>query len=852
MSENNKKNDFEETRIFYAIKDEKTETPPSQKRGHFHTFKRVMAIIVMIGLTIGLILSVFGIAITYRMILDAPKLQMDDFISNESTKIYDAQGELVTEIGSYLRENITYNKLTESIVDAFLSIEDSRYFEHNGFDVPRFTKAIIENIKSRSFGQGGSTFTMQLIKNTYFQIDDGDNSKLASKSIDRKVQEIYLALNLDKQLDKKTIFQLYINKLNFGGNVRGVQKASQYYFGKEANSLNVSEAALLAGIINRPNAYNPYRYLDYATYRRNRVLEMMFYHGYLKQEEAELAQAIPVENLLVGENFIQTGEDNAYQSYIDVVINEAQQLTGKDPYVNGMQIYTSMERESQETIDGIQNGSIDIPWPDDLLQVAMITVNNKTGEIVGIGGGRNYNGARLLNRATSQFKQPGSSVKPILSYALAFEYLGYSDKMVLTDKPITYPLENRVLKNFDGEYRGDIQIDQAVAQSLNIPAILTLEDVVNEIGTDKVVEYLNAIGFTKVTKDNFHLSFAIGGTWFETTVFELAGAQAALMNLGVYNKPHTIRKIVFQDGETVYPNEQNRRVLSSGSAYLVDELLQYTVEGPYFNYLQILKRNYPVYGKTGTTDWGSDGVPYGIPKGIAKDKIMLSSTSLYTNAIWLGYDKAIKGEQTYFTPAKSRLNIPGRISKILLDTNEKLSSSLPTAIEKPSDVKEITYVYGSWPYAKFEDWMDLNLKVTANISQTGEKELVNIQDTAQTMKFNGVSALINTDGSLTVTWSIGSGGCMGNIKDISLHDAYNDIPAYGNCLFDYSWVLGSTGTYGANIFVNDQFVTQIQSNSNYYNDWPADLNGTVKVCGWYNNGTEISETDCSIAVYSAS
>ncbi len=861
MEENKDLNNVNETssddvtKVFNIVKDDKVEPidlpKVKKKRNYVQGLLNVLSALVVLFIIVGLTVGIFGIIVATKMVEEAPPLALDDFVSNESTKIYDGNGELIQEIGTYLRENITYKEIPEGLIDAFISIEDSRYFQHFGFDIPRFSKAIIENLKSRSFGQGGSTFSMQLVKNTYFQVDSGDNSTMAAKKVDRKVQEIYLAIELEKKLDKKKIFELYLNKLNFGGNIRGVQKASKYYFGKDSTQTTLSEQALLAGIINRPNAFNPYNYLDYATNRRNTVLDMMVYHGYITKEECDLAKAIKVEDLLVGENVAKSDpKDYTYRSYIDAVINEAQAMTGKDPFVTGMNIYTNLDRNVQATIDSIQDGTADIPWPDDLMQVALISINNKNGAIVGIGGGRNYDGARLLNRATSQFKQPGSAVKSFLSYALAFEYLGFSDQMVLTDRPITYAGESRVLKNFDGQYRGDVTIQQAFAQSLNIPAILTLKEVVDEIGKESVVNYLKSLGFSRVSTKNFHLSFAIGGTLFETTVQEMAGAQAAMMNGGIYNKPHTISKIITQDKQEFYPQDQNRKVISSGSAYLVSELLQFAVEGPYFNYMQILKRNYPVYAKTGTTDWGSDGLVYNIPKGAAKDKWMISSTSNYTNAVWIGYDKGVKDQQTYYTAAKSSLNLPGRISKLLLDADEKLSKTLPTAIEKPADVEELTYVYGTWPYAAYEDWMDPRFKTTAYVSKAGKKELANIYDhNKENNEFTGISATILPDGTLNVSWGVGTGACLGNTKDISLHDKWNNITAYGACLFDYSWLIGASGTFGAKVYSDENYVADIYGTNGFYSGWPGDLWGTVKVCGWYSDGTTTTETICTVAGY---
>ena len=370
------------------------------------------------------------------MVADSPTLNVNDFVGEESSKIYDDHGQLITEVGVYLRENITYEKLPESVIDAFLSIEDSRFFTHNGFDIPRFTMALIQNVKNRDFSQGGSTFTMQLVKNTYFTVDSMDASntgKERTKSIEYKVQQIYLAMKLEQQLSKKEIFQLYLNKLNFGGNIRGIQRASRYYFGKNVWELSLPESAMLAGIVTLPNRYNPYAYLDYGTSRRNDVQYQMLNHGYINKEEYQLARAVKVEDMLVGDTR-QVAEDSQFQAYLDVVLQETEKLTGADPTTKGMQIYTYLNRDIQTEIEAIQNGEYPdtVRFPDELMQTAIISMNNKTGAIVGIGGGRNYDGARLLNRATMGFKQPGSSVKPVLSYALAFENLGYS-----IDKPIT-------------------------------------------------------------------------------------------------------------------------------------------------------------------------------------------------------------------------------------------------------------------------------------------------------------------------------------------------------------------------------------------------------------------------------
>ena len=816
------------------------------------TLRRILTGILVVGVVIELCVGIFAVRFLQKNLAGKPVLDPKDFISEESTKIYDSEGTLLTEIGTYYRENITYDQCPESLVDAFLAVEDSRYFEHNGFDIPRFTKAIIETL-ARHNTQGGSTFTMQLVKNTYFSIDAGDNSVERDATIQYKIQQIWLSMELERIMDKKKIFELYVNKLNFGERVRGVEKASQYYFGKHCTDLNITESAMLAGIVNLPNGYNPYRFLDEATKRRNEVLYSMQMHGYITEEEYDLARSVKLEDLLVGEDKLEV-EKTKYPEYVDAVIQEAQELTGYDPVVKGMEIHTAMIPAVQDRIEAIEASETSVSFADDLMQTAIISMNNQTGEIVALGGGRNYGesgGSRLLNRALSAYKQPGSSVKPFLDYALAFEYLGYSIDEILVDKPITFPGESRVLVNANGEYEGDVTIKDAVAKSLNIPAILTLEKVVTKIGQNNVVSYLNRLGFKKANNSDFHLSYAIGGNALETTVTELAGAHAAMINLGIYNKPHTIDKIILTDGTEVLPAHQNERVLSSGSAYLASMLMQNNVESIYFNYMQILRRHYPVYAKTGTTDWGSDGVQYGIPKGAAKDKWMVSSTSQFTNAVWVGYDMAVKDKGTYFPYWKSAMNIPGKINKELLDIEEEVSPETLGGIEMPEDAVVVSYVRGTNPHVAAESWMPSYAIVTSIESQAGldNSPLISAQDyRSGAPELQNFSAAVS-NGLMYINW-YAQNTCSGGERDISLHDPWNDIEMTGACLADTSWLINTSGTtYVADIYENDVYLTTIYSDTGEYSGLPAYFNGDIKACGYYSNSRGTSETICTYAGY---
>ncbi len=810
---------------------------------------KIWTIVVVIAFIIYAAVGVFALRFGLKLLETTPELDIADLVSEESSRIYDSSGALITEIGTYYRKNITYDQCPESLVDAFLSIEDSRFFQHNGFDIPRFTKAALEVLATHHFGSGGSTFTMQLVKNTYFSIDAGDESTERTKSLEYKAQQIWLSMKLETLLSKQEIFELYVNKLNFGGRIRGVQKAAEYYFGKDVTQLTLSESALLAGIVNLPNEYNPYRYLDYATTRRNNVLRLMYEHGYITKEQQMLARSIRVEDQLVGEDKMNV-ESTKYPAYIDAAIEEVLDMTGYDPVTKGMEIYTGLVPTIQERIEDIESEDYGIAFPDELMQISICSVNNQTGEIVGISGGRNYSGGRALNRATSQYKQPGSSVKPFLDYALAFEYLGYSLDEILLDKPITFPGESRVLVNATGTYVGDITIKDAVATSLNIPAILTLEAVTSKIGSEAVVDYLHNIGFTRASNETFHMSYAIGGNLLETTAKELAGAHAAMINYGVYNEPHCVNKVILSSGEVYYPDNQNRRVLSSGSAWLVCQLMEYNVSSGIFNYMHVLRRDYPVYAKTGTTDWGSDGVPYGIPQGAAKDKWMVSSTSQYTNAVWIGYDKAEKDMGTYFPAWKSQLNIPGRVNIGLLDIEHEVSPDTEWGVARPADVEDVQYIYGTYPHVSSYVYGG---QIVSQVSSTGLANQPTISageygqyHSAGKPTMTSIDASIS-NGMLYINWKTGT-GCYGGVRDISLHDSWNNIPMTGRCIVDTSWLYsGGNNTYIAEIYQDDAFVGSVTSSSSSYTGMPVPLKGQIKVCGYYYNGAGSSQKVCTDA-----
>ncbi len=789
-----------------------------------------------------------GFAYISSVVSKVPTLDPIDFESAENTKIYDKNGVLITNIGLELRDNITYDELSQTTIDAFLAIEDSRFFEHNGFDVPRFIKVSLETLKTFEFGAGGSTLTMQLVKNTFYGDTEQKECEQDIKcKINRKISEIYLALETEQVLSKERILELYLNKINFGvpANKRGIQTASQYYFGKSVTDLSLVESALLAGIINKPFLFNPVRDLQSSIDRTHLVLDLMVRHGYITQEECDQAYTINIENLIVGSLAATTSLP--YQSYVDTVISEVIELTGLNPVDVPMNIYTNMDRTLQSKVEDIQSGTA-FEWANDRLQTGMITIDSKTGAILAIGGGRFYNGERLFNRATDMLRQPGSTMKGILSYLLAFEYLGFSTKHTLSDEPYSFSTikSDQIVQNVNKKYQGDVLLDYAFGWSLNIPAILALKQVVSVIGSAAVVEHLNSIGLTDVTLGTgnmaFDLGYAIGGSTLRVSPYQLAAAYTVVFNDGQYIQPHTVARIEFLDGtEPITPTYAKTKVVSPEAAYLVTRLLKNNVDGDYFNSYKILRRSYPVFLKSGTSNWGPEGLQFGIPDGSSKDLWEISGTSEYISAIWVGFDNAVKGELSYIDSSILRKNYREVISGLLIDTLYT-SRAKPADVLKPADVTSLTHVLGVFPYVAPLPNMNSQLVVTGLIKKS----------------FANLGTLSVPPVSDPSTMTIGLANNHG-LKHLTI--ALNDYPdptalllapatramtltvgkvtvnAVGKKFFDYSWVYGPV-QYHARIVVDGvTYDTLSSSGPIMETDLTITPTNAVTICGYYGYET---------------
>ena len=673
--------------------------PPTEKKEK-HTGRKVFDSILIFFLCAVLLAgtaSFFMISHVLGKLPAEDRKPEDKIVNVVPTTVYAKNKEVIYELGAESREIVTYEQIPQVTIDAFLAIEDSRFFKHNGFDLPRFIASAMTNLKSGSLAQGGSTLTMQTIDNFIIKtreekmMEEGHQPSKLEK-IEMKIQEIFLSLHLDAKMDKKDILVNYLNKINFGASARGIQRGAQYYFGKNVEQLNLSESAFLAGVVNAPGVYNPYiplpnpfdpqvnsNYYELATQRRNNTLSQMLNHGYITEEEYKLAKSTKLSFQLNGE---KNQNDSPYLAYAKAAINEAAKITGADPATTPMHIYTNLDVSTQKRINDIQQKKV-IEMPgNEYLQIASTVIDNKSGAIIAIGTGfDDPNSSTYIDRAMIDIHQPASTAKPLLAYSQAFDKLGWATSRIVEDKPIEIYGELKV--NYNDKYHGKIPIERAIAQSLNIPALETLQKVTEKTGNQYMRDYMKKLGFKDEVAEKFDLLYAIGGANFTATPTEMAAAYAVFANGGLYKEPYMVERIDYKDDSYHYKHQpKTQQAMSPQAAYMTSDLLKKAVDGKYsgWNYMApaFAGAGYPVYGKTGTSDWGDRSEEAG---GVCKDGWMINYTSEYTIATWNGFDHLIPG-YSYLSQEILDYNIPGKINRYILDG----LSENATELKRPSGI----------------------------------------------------------------------------------------------------------------------------------------------------------------------
>ena len=589
--------------------------------------KEIFKTVLIFGFCFMIFFLIAAGAFGVYIISTAPEFSEEKLYNKDASILYLANGEEFGKIGAEIRQKVTYDELSQSLIDAIIATEDSRFFQHSGVDLPRFLKASVSQLLGQG-GGGASTLTMQVSKNAFTSTEDK-----GIEGIIRKFTDIYVSVfEIETHYTKEQIIEFYVNSNNLGGSNRGVEQASQDYFGKSASELNVAEAAMIAGLFQAPNAYNPYLYPDACEERRQTVLSLMLRHGYITEEEYNIAKELTVEKLLVNSSEEEASE--LYDDFINTVVEEVIERTGNDPYTVPMKIYTTMDKDMQEVMTGVMNGTL-YDWENDKVQAASVIVDVNTGEIKAVGGGRNRV-AKGVNYATGVARQIGSTAKPLYDYGPGIEYNNWSTYTPFTDEPYAYS-DGTTLKNWDGKYYNFQTLHDALKHSRNIPAVKAFQQNSN----DNVKEFVTNLCLSPDIADNglIYETHALGGYEGETPL-SLAAAYAAFSNGGYYIEPHTFTKIEYTEtGDTYEVKPITRRAMSESTAYMITKILEDT--SSYAIGRSVNGVNYA--GKSGTNNLDSETIDkFDYPSNAIKDKWIASFNDSYAITVWYGYEELSK------------------------------------------------------------------------------------------------------------------------------------------------------------------------------------------------------------------
>ena len=600
------------------------------------TFLRIVKYVSICLLTVFIAAIMLGGGLFLYYVSKAPALSESKLVATTSSKIYDSKNELIADLGSERRVNAQANEIPTELVNAIVSIEDHRFFSHRGVDTIRILGASLRNLRGGGGLQGGSTLTQQLIKLTYFSTSTSD------QTLSRKAQEAWLAVQLEQKATKQAILTSYINKVYMSNGNYGMQTAAQNYYGKDLKDLSLPQLALLAGMPQAPNQYDPYSHPEAAQERRDLVLSEMKGQGYITAEQYEKAINTPITD---GLQSLKSA--NSYPPYMDnylkEVIDQVEQETGYNLLTTGMEVYTNVDPKVQQRLWDIYNTDEYVNYPDDELQVASTIVDVTNGKVIAQLGARHQssNVSFGMNQAVETNRDWGSTMKPITDYAPALEYDIYdSTASVVHDVPYNYPGTNTPVYNWDKSYFGNITLQYALQQSRNVTAVETL----NKVGLDRAKTFLNRLG---IDYPDMHYANAISSNTTESnkkygaSSEKMAAAYAAFANGGIYHKPMYINKIIFSDGSSKEFSDSGTRAMKETTAYMMTEMMKTvltygTGRGAYLSWL-------PQAGKTGTSNYTDDEIEKYIKNSgyVAPDEMFVGYTRKYSMAVWTGYSNRL-------------------------------------------------------------------------------------------------------------------------------------------------------------------------------------------------------------------
>jgi len=600
-----------------------------KKKRRTFSLTRFLKFIILTLLLIILVGGSVALGTAYAWVKSARPLNVNElFDLNQTTYIVDENDKLIDKLhANENRTMVTIDQIPKNLQNAFIAIEDKRFMDHHGIDIYRILGALKADIQSGKTSQGASTITQQLIKNVYLSPE---------KKWKRKVVEMYYAIQLERTFRKDQILEAYLNTIGLGHNVAGVKAAGLYYFGKELDQLTLAECAMIAGITRYPSAYSPYLNFDKATERKELILNEMLSQGYITQEEHDEAMKQEIKLAKV-----ETEIETTYFSdmVISDVINALQKQLGLTKeeaeiklYNGGLTIVSTIDTEMQNMVEETFKNTKLFPESKEdengILQpeAAVIIIENGTGEIKAVMGGRSEKVRRGLNRATQSLRQPGSTIKPLAVYAPALDN-GYTVGTVVDDAPVSYG--NYTPRNYSNDFKGLVTVREAIQHSTNVVAV----KIVQDIGLSRSMEYMKKFGITTmvtredngVTNDEGLGSLALGGVTKGVKPIEMAAAYSVFPNKGILIKPISFTKILDKDGNVIFENKPEKsKVISEQVAYLMVDIMKGVVRGGTGGNAALSKM--PVAGKTGTTTknvdaWFTGYSPY------------------YTASVWIGHDE---------------------------------------------------------------------------------------------------------------------------------------------------------------------------------------------------------------------
>lgn len=557
---------------------------------------------IMMALSFSLYITII-IAGNYA--IDNKKLVMD-----ANTTLVDQNGEVITKLFVENREIVPITSVPLHVQNAFIAIEDARFYDHRGIDFRAIGRALYRDIISRAKVEGGSTITQQLVKNTFLTNE---------KSWLRKTKEVLIAINLERRHSKEEIIEMYLNRIYFGHGAYGIQAASKLYFNKEVNELTVDEGALLASLPKAPNTYSPYNNIELSKQRRNLTLSVMERRGYLTAEET-----VRLQGRTIKIDFNRITENPAFLTYVDMVLEEAAtlyQLSSSEILRGGYTIVVPMDFKLQEKSYQLFQNPDYFPegGPKQQVEGALVLLDNESGGVVVAQGGRNYV-RKGLNRVHTK-RQPGSTIKPLVVYTPALETGMYQPYSLLKDELINYG--GYEPRNFNNRYEGNVTMYDALKDSSNASAVWLL----NELSVEKGKSFLEQLN---ISVEDEGLALALGGMTEGISPLQLATAYRPFAKEGKMVDPYFINEIYDRNGKLVAKRTGfEQQVLAPQTAWYMTRMLEAVVTDGTGRHGHV---DVALAGKTGTTS-------YTEVKGAARDAWFVGYSPNLVGALWMGFDR---------------------------------------------------------------------------------------------------------------------------------------------------------------------------------------------------------------------